>query len=161
MKSTPSKQILQATALGILAGMRTTAAMVAATHILSRGRFKRLGGSPLRFMQSPTVATVCKVISVSEIVVDKLPSTPNRTEPGGVIGRSLSGALAGAAICKAAGGKALTGALIGGATAIASTYAGYFLRKNIVKSSHIPDPVIGGVEDILTIGAGVTLCANA
>lgn len=161
MKTTTAKQLLQTVALGLLAGMRTTAAPVAASHILSRKKSKNLDGSVLKFMQSPTTATVFKVISISEVVADKLPTTPNRIEAGGVVGRGLSGALAGAAICKAAGGRALTGALIGGATAVAATYASYFLRKNIVKRNHLPDPVIGGIEDAITIGTGIALCANA
>jgi uncharacterized membrane protein len=160
MKTMISKQLLQAAALGLLAGMRTTAAPVAASHILSRKKSKNLDGSVLKFMKSPTTATVFKVLSISELVADKLPSTPNRIEASGVVGRSLSGALAGAAICKAAGGRALTGALIGGVAAIAATYASYFLRKNIVKNSNIPDPVIGGIEDVITISSGIALCAK-
>ena len=160
MKSNTAKYILQSAALGLLAGLRTSAAPVALTHILSNRKSKSLSSSALSFLHSPTLATVMKVLSVSEIVVDKLPSTPNRIEPAGVAGRGISGALAGAVICKAAGGKALTGALIGGAAAIASTYAGYFLRRTIVKNTHIADPIIGGIEDVVTIGAGVALCIN-
>jgi uncharacterized membrane protein len=158
MKLKISKPFLQAIGLGVLAGMRTTSALVVSTHILSNHQSKKLGNSPLKFMQSPTVATTLKVLSLSEVIVDKLPTTPNRTEPAGVAGRCLSGALAGAGIYKAVGGKALTGALIGGAVAIAATYGSYFLRKSATKASRISDPVIGGIEDALVIGAGIGLC---
>lgn len=157
MKPKISKSLWQVIGLGTLAGMRTLSAPVIATHILSHHPSKRLQKSQLRFMQSTTVAAVLKVLSVTELVADKLPSTPNRIEPAGVAGRCLSGALAGASIYKAVGGKPLTGALIGGAAAIAATYGSYFLRKNIVKANHIPDPVIGAIEDALVIGAGVGL----
>lgn len=143
--------------LGTLAGMRTLSAPVITTHILSNHPSKKLEKSPLRFMQSTTVAAVLKVLSVTELIADKLPSTPNRIEPGGVAGRTLSGALAGASIYKAVGGKALAGALIGGAAAIAATYGSYYLRKNIVKANHIADPWIGAAEDALVIGAGIGL----
>ncbi|AYL95601.1 DUF4126 family protein [Mucilaginibacter celer] len=161
MKLITTKQTLQAIVLGILAGMRTSAAPVAVTHILSRKKSRHISNSPLNFMQSPTLATVLKITAVSELVVDKLPSTPNRIEPAGVAGRGLSGALAGAAIFKAAGGNVWQGAFAGGITAVASTYASYWLRKNFVKSSGIADPVIGGIEDVITIGAGIALCNNA
>jgi uncharacterized membrane protein len=153
----PLKPIWQVISLGALAGMRTLSAPVITTHILSNHPSKKLEKSPLRFMQSTTVAAVLKVLSVTELIADKLPSTPNRIEPGGVAGRCLSGALAGASIYKAVGGKALTGALIGGATAIATTYGSYYLRKNIVKANHIADPWIGAAEDALVIGAGISL----
>jgi uncharacterized membrane protein len=153
----PLKPIWQVISLGALAGMRTLSAPVVATHILSNHPSKKLEKSPLRFMQSTTVAAVLKVLSVTELIADKLPSTPNRIEPGGVAGRTLSGALAGASIYKAVGGKALTGALIGGAAAIAATYGSYYLRKSVVKANHIADPLIGATEDALVIGAGISL----
>lgn len=143
--------------LGALAGMRTLSAPVITTHILSSSPSKKLEQSTLRFMQSTTVAAVLKVLAVTELIADKLPSTPNRTEPAGVAGRCLSGALAGASIYKAAGGKTLTGALIGGTAAIAATYGSYYLRKSIVKANHIADPLIGAAEDALVIGAGISL----
>lgn len=160
MKPTTSKQFLQAAFIGALAGMRTTAAPVIATHILSMAPSGKLNTSRLKFMQSPTLAAIFKIVSVSELVVDKLPSTPNRIETGGVAGRALSGALAGAAICKASGINAWKGVAIGGLTAVAATYASYFLRREIVKRAGVADPFIGGIEDIAVIGAGVALCSN-
>ncbi|MFC0518169.1 DUF4126 family protein [Mucilaginibacter angelicae] len=157
MKPKISKSLWQVIGLGTLAGMRTLSAPVVATHILSHHPSKKLEKSPLRFMQSTTVAAVLKVLSVTELIADKLPSTPNRIEPAGVAGRCLSGALAGASIYKAVGGKALTGALVGGTAAIAATYGSYYLRKSIVKANHISDPVIGAAEDALVIGAGIGL----
>ncbi|UOE46478.1 DUF4126 family protein [Mucilaginibacter sp. SMC90] len=157
MELKPLNPVWQVIGLGTLAGMRTLSAPVIATHMLSNNPSKKLQKSPLRFMQSTTVAAVLNVLSVTELIADKLPSTPNRIEPGGVAGRCLSGALAGASIYKAVGGKSLTGALIGGATAIAATYGSYYLRKNIVKANHIADPLIGAAEDALVIGAGFGL----
>ncbi|WP_114938066.1 DUF4126 family protein [Mucilaginibacter endophyticus] len=157
MKLKVSNPIWPVIGIGTLAGMRTLSAPVITTHILSNHPSKRLEKSSLRFMQSTTVAAVLKVLSVTELIADKLPSTPNRIEPAGVAGRGLSGALAGASIYKAVGGKTLTGALIGGAAAIAASYASYYLRKNIVKANHIADPLIGAAEDALVIGAGISL----
>lgn len=157
MKRKISKPLLPVIGLGALAGMRTLSAPVITTHILSNHPSKKLGKSPLKFMQSTTVAAVLKILSVTELIADKLPSTPNRIAPAGVAGRCLSGALAGASIYKAVGGKWLTGALIGGATAITATYGSYYLRKNIVKANHIADPWIGTAEDALVIGVGIGL----
>lgn len=152
-----SKQFWQVIGLGTLAGMRTTSAPLIACHILSNHQSKRLAHSPLRFMQSKNVAVALKVFALGEIVGDKLPSTPNRIKASALAARVLSGALAGASIYKATGGKAPMGALIGGAAAFASTFGSYFLRKSTVKTSHIIDPLIGAIEDALVIGGGAGL----
>ncbi len=161
MKIKISKPLWQVIGLGTLAGMRTASAPVIASHILSHHQSKNLTQSPLRFMQSVSVANTLKVMSFSELVVDKLPSTPNRIKPFGVLARSLSGALAGASIYKASGNNAFVGAVIGGSAALVSTFGSYYLRKGVVKGSHIIDPVIGAIEDALVIGAGVGISAMA
>jgi len=151
----------QVVGIGALAGMRTSSAPAITSHILSHHRSKRLEHSPLSFMQSKTVADTLKFLSMGELVMDKLPSTPNRIKPAGLAFRCLSGALAGASINKATGGKVLAGALLGGAAAIASTYITFILRKTIVKDTGIIDPIIGAIEDALVIGAGISLAQIA
>jgi len=151
----------QVIGIGTLAGMRTSSAPVIASQILSHHHSRRLERSPLNFMQSKTVANVLTILSVSEVIVDKLPTTPNRTKPAGIIFRGLAGALAGASIYKASGNNVLTGTLIGATSAVMSTYISFLLRKNIVKNTSIIDPIIGALEDALVIGAGVGLAQVA
>jgi uncharacterized membrane protein len=151
----------QVIGIGALAGMRTTAGPAISSQILSHHHSKRLERSPLNFMQSKTVANVLTALSVTEVIADKLPTTPNRTQPMGVIFRGLSGALAGASIYKASGNNPLIGSLLGATAAVASTFACYTLRKNIVKSTAILDPIIGAVEDAIVVGAGITLAQIA
>lgn len=151
----------QVLGIGTLAGMRTSSAPAIASQILSHHHSKRLERSPLNFMQSKTVANVLTVLSVSEVIMDKLPTTPNRTNAGGVIFRGLSGALAGASIYKASGNNVLKGTIIGTVSAVAACYLSFYLRKSIVKNTSIIDPVIGALEDALVIGAGVGLAQVA
>lgn len=96
-------------------------------------------------------------MAISELVIDKLPSTPNRTMPPVIIVRCLSGALAGASIYKASGGNVITGALLGATAAFASTFGSFYLRKGAVKKTKLFDPIVGAIEDALVIGAGVGL----
>ncbi len=112
-------------------------------------------------MQSKTVANTLKILAIGELIVDKLPSTPNRIKPAGIAFRCLAGALAGASINKATGGKVITGALLGATSAFASTYLSYMLRKTTVKNTGIIDPLIGAIEDALVIGAGIGLTESA
>ena len=151
----------QVLGMGVLAGMRSSSAPVITSHILSHHHSKSLEKSPLRFMQSSNVATALKVMALSELVMDKLPSTPNRIKPPVLAARCLSGALAGASIFKATGNNAITGALLGGAAAFASTFGSFYLRKGTVSKTKLYDPVIGAIEDALVIGAGVGLARIA
>ena len=150
-----SHPLWQVLGIGALAGMRTSSAPVITSQILSHHRSKRLQHSPLSFMQSKTVANTLMVLSISELVMDKLPSTPNRTRPASLVFRCLSGALAGASIYKATGSNVAVGAVLGAAAAFASTYASFTLRKSAVKNTRIMDPIIGAIEDALVIGAGI------
>jgi uncharacterized membrane protein len=147
----------QVVGIGTLAGMRTSSAPAVTSQILSHHHSKRLEKSPLNFMQSKIVANTLTVLSIGEIVADKLPSTPNRTAPAGVIFRGLSGALAGASIYKASGNNIWVGSVLGAATAVASTYLSFILRKSAGKKTSIIDPILGGIEDALVIGAGIGL----
>jgi uncharacterized membrane protein len=151
----------QVVGLGVLAGMRTFSAPVVASHILSRHKSKDLAESPLKFMQSDTTSLVFKVLAVGELVGDKLPTTPNRTATPGVIGRCVSGALAGASIFKASRNNALAGAIIGSVAALGSTFGCYYLRKFAGAKTGIIDPIIGGIEDALVAGAGACLIITA
>ena len=152
-----SKPFWQVLSLGTLAGMRTTSAPVITSHILSHHQSKNLAHSPLKFMQSKAVANALKVLALGEIAGDKLPSAPNRIKPAAISARVLSGTFAGAVIYKAVGGNVILGALLGGTAAFASTFGTFYLRKHLVKSSHIIDPVLGAIEDALVIGSGVGL----
>jgi len=147
----------QVLGIGALAGMRSSAAPVIASQILSHHQNKRLDRSPLKFMQSKRVSKTLMALAISEVIVDKLPSTPNRIKVAGLIGRGLSGALAGASIYKAIGGSAALGAALGGTTAIAAAFGSFYLRRNTVKKTRIFDPIIGAIEDALVIGAGAAL----
>ena len=156
-----SKSFWQVFGLGLLAGMRATSAPVITSHILSKHPSKQLPKSPLSFMQSGNVALGMKILAAGELVGDKLPKTPNRTCTTGVIGRCLSGSLAGATIYKASGNNALTGALLGSIVALGSTFGSYYLRKLTVDKTQVSDPYIGAIEDALVIGAGTGLIISA
>jgi uncharacterized membrane protein len=100
-------------------------------------------------------------MALGEFIGDKMPAAPNRISPPGLIGRCVSGALAGAGIYKAAGESWYTGALLGGTTAIASTFGSFYLRRAIVKHAHLIDPIIGTIEDAIVLGGGLGLAEMA
>ena len=127
------------------------------SHFLALPTENPLKDSPLRWLATPTSATVFGFLALGEIVGDKLPMTPNRIDPGPLFGRTATGALSGAAICQAEGEETMIGAAIGAASALASTFAFYHLRRLAGQSKLIPDPVLGAVEDVFAYGVGASL----
>ena len=153
------KQFKQVLGMGLLAGMRSAAAPALASHILSEHKGPFFRRHPIGFLSSIAVADVLKVMALGEFLVDKLPFTPNRTKPVSVTVRCFSGALAGAAIYKAAGKKPLTGAILGGLVAGASTYASFYLRKAL-SGSGVGNILSGVIEDAFVVGAGIKLAQS-
>ncbi|MGN6177819.1 MAG: DUF4126 family protein [Mucilaginibacter sp.] len=156
-KLTITHPFWQVVGIGALAGLRSASAPAIASHILSHHRSGRLNNTPIGFMQSDTTATVLKLLAAGEMAVDKMPFTPNRIKPASMAFRCLSGALAGAGISKATGGKIGAGAVFGATAALMSTYISFLLRKATVKATGVLDPIIGALEDALVLGAGAKL----
>lgn len=156
-----NKPFWQALSLGTLAGMRSMSAPAVVSHMLSHHHSKSIENSKLSFIQSDKVAGALKVMASLELAGDKVPGAPDRTKPAVLIGRILSGALAGGSIYKAAGGNAITGALLGSAAATLSSFAFLYLRKTAVKNTKLVDPIVGAIEDAIVLGSGVALIKTA
>ena len=161
MKLKISDPFWQAVSLGTLAGFRSMSAPAITSHILSHHQSAGLDHSALSFMQSDKAAIAFKLMALAEFAGDKLPSAPNRIAFPVIATRFLSGALAGASIYKAKGHKAYLGAILGGSAAILSTFGSFYLRKATVKGTKILDPIIGGIEDALVVGASAGLAKAA
>jgi uncharacterized membrane protein len=161
MKNETPDPFLQAISLGALAGMRSNAGPAAASHILSQQYSAELAGSPLKFMQSPRVSNVLKVLAIGEFIGDKLPMAGDRIVPVSLMFRSCAGALAGASLYKASGNNAFKGAVLGAAAAFGSTFASFHLRKAFVENTHVPQPVAGLLEDGLVVAGAVYLAGHA
>jgi uncharacterized membrane protein len=141
-----------------LAGSRATSAPAFLSQYLSHQALSpALAKSPLRFFAKPGVTTVLELLVAGEIVGDKMPSAPDRTVPQQLLVRTASGALVGATLYKAKGGKALAGALIGGLGTVAATYATWWLRTQASKQFKLDSSLVGAGEDALVLAAGTAL----
>jgi uncharacterized membrane protein len=157
MKQNESSQILEVFNLGVMAGIRSNSSPATASHLLSNQYSPELANSPLKFMQSPVFSNVLKVLAIGELIGDKLPSTGDRIAPVSIVFRCSAGALAGASIYKANGNNAVKGALIGAAAAFGSTFASFYMRKAVVDTTGIYDPIVGIIEDAIVAGCAVHL----
>ena len=140
-----------------LAGMRSMSAPAFLSHYLTQQPHAGLAGSPLRFLQKPTTASVLRLLAAGEMVADKLPTTPDRIAPAALLGRLLSGALVGAAWYRSRHGSALGGGLLGGLAAGAATCVSYALRVGISKQAGVPVALVGVGEDALVLAGGAAL----
>jgi len=153
MKTT-QKTYLRALGMGTVAGMRAVVAPALLSHFLVKSPAGELNFSRLHYLQLPKVALGLKLAAGAELVGDKLPNTPDRTIAPQLSFRVLSGAVVGATLALANKQSTITGALIGGAAAAAASFLFYFLRKELVNTTGLPDASIAVLEDTLAVAGG-------
>lgn len=150
--------LFRALALGVVAGMRSQmpGAMLA---FRQPDAPRRAGWRSWPILRITWGRRALMLAGAGEVVGDKLPSTPNRTDPNALAGRLLFGAMAGLAIgSEGRGNRArVTGAIAGMTGAAIGTFGGYRARKAVVNMTGLPDPAVAVVEDL----AAVTLANNA
>ena len=155
----PSQVLLLAFLIGVIAGLRTMTAPVVVAWAANR-HWLNLYQSPLALMGSTAAVAVFTVLALGELVVDKLPSTPNRTKLLGLIGRSVLGGLSGAAVAASGTHSIAPGAVLGVAGAITGAFAGYKVRKRLVRALKVPDFVIALLEDAVAIAGGLLIVSR-
>jgi uncharacterized membrane protein len=156
---TPTLVLLLAFLIGVVSGLRSLTAPAVVAWAAHRG-WINLDHSPLQFMGSTAAVVVFTLLAVVELVADKLPSTPSRTKPPGLIARIVLGALSGAAIAVSGAQSIALGALLGAAGGVAGAFGGYQVRTRLVKALKVPDFVIAVLEDAVAIGGGLFLVSR-
>jgi uncharacterized membrane protein len=142
--------LLFAFLIGFFAGLRSLTAPAATAWAVHLSWLKLQG--PLALIGSLPSVAIFTLLAVVELVADKLPKTPSRTAPPGLIARIVTGAVTGA--CVAAGGMqgALLGAVIGAAGGVVGCFAGYQARTGLVKALGTRDLYVALLEDLIAIG---------
>jgi uncharacterized membrane protein len=136
--------------IGVLTGLRSCTP-VAATAWYAHLGWIRLQG-PLAWVGSMASAVIFTVLAIVELVLDKLPKTPRRTAPPGLIARIVLGGLTGGCVAMAGGAAAaVTGGVLGALGGIIGAFGGYQARTRLVKALHAPDYVVAVLEDLVTI----------
>src|SRR5258705_11768734 len=88
---------------------------------------KRQKDNPaLNFLTKPQTVEILKVLAAGEVIMDKMPFAPDRTDALPLIGRLVLGGLVGAAVSK---DKCIQGGAVGALGALVATYAAYCIRK--------------------------------
>jgi uncharacterized membrane protein len=126
-------------AIGALSGLRS----LSAPAVLA----KRMGGEKAE--------RIASVLALSEMALDKLPFVPDRTKAPSLAFRALSGAVCGYLIAgrKGSSTQKWMSAFVGGAAAVAASYAGLQFRRKV----GLPKIVAAFAEDALVVGAGAII----
>jgi uncharacterized membrane protein len=112
-------------------------------------------GTRLAFLDHRSTLVVITVLAVAELIADKLPNTPARTAPLGLIARLVLGGACGVAIAISAGMSLFFSALLGSIGALAGALGGYYSRRFIVSKAHAPDFAVAVAEDVIAIAGGL------
>ncbi len=137
--------------LGAVAGLRAMLAPALFSRAASSYRKADFGDS---LLASAYVPAVFATLTVGELVGDKLPGTPNRTELLGLAARVVSGAVVGGSISAGYRKSVPAGIALGALAAVAAAYAGQNIRRAVSNQSGIPSPLLGAVEDLIAVGIG-------
>ena len=145
--------------IGVVAGLRSLTAPAAVAWAAHRNWID-LHRSPLSFMGSTAAVVVFALGAVVELFADKLPSTPSRLKPPGLIARIVLGGLSGAAVAASTSHSMAFGAILGAAGGIAGAFAGYELRTRLVRALGVPDFIMACLEDAVAIGGGLLIVSR-
>jgi uncharacterized membrane protein len=159
MFMTPALVLFLAFLIGVVDGLRSLTPPAVVAWAAYRG-WIHLDGTPLHFMASTAAVVIFILLAIVELVADKLPSAPSRTQPPGLIARVVLGASCGAALALSGAQPAALGALLGTAGGVAGAFGGYQVRTRLVKALKIPDFVIAILEDAAAICAAFFLVSR-
>lgn len=142
--------------IGAIAGLRS----MTAPAVVSWARKENWIHAPSRslaFLKSKKTVSIISALAIGELVVDKLPGTPNRTEPIGLAVRVLTGGFSAGALCAPKKRSIATGAMLGGLAAVAGAFIGYATRRRLHERLHWNHTAVALAEDAIAVSGGVLL----
>ena len=144
--------------IGLFAGLRSLTPPAAVAWAVHLGWLKV--APPLSLIGSLPAVIILSLLALTELIIDKLPNTPNRTAPLGLIARIVTGGLTGACVSLGGGQSAFVGAGLGVIGGIVGCFAGYQARVRLVKSLRQPDLTVAVLEDLVAIGGGLFIVSR-
>jgi uncharacterized membrane protein len=117
-------------------------------------------GTKLAFISHSAMLIVFTLFALIELTLDKLPKTPARTEPLGLIARIVFGCLCGISLAMSTGGGAAVAAIAGVTGALAGTFVGYNIRQALVFRGNLPDFGIALAEDVIALAVGFLVVSH-
>lgn len=139
---------------GLISGVRSQGAIGLLALSRERGVVSSAGSAPGTWLDDYRVRWLSIALTAGEVVGDKLPFTPARTQPAPFAGRLGFGAGAGATVASFIGSPKAPAVVRGAAGAAVSTITATLLRRTLTRATGLPDIVFGLSEDLLVYAAG-------
>jgi uncharacterized membrane protein len=144
--------------IGFFGGLRALTAPAATAWAARLGWLQM--PHPLSLIGSLPSVAILTLLALLELVADKLPRTPSRTAPPGLIARIVMGGLTGACMGSAGTQGILLGAAAGALGGIAGCFLGYSARTGLVRALGIRDLYIALLEDLVAIAGSLWVVAR-
>jgi uncharacterized membrane protein len=147
--------LLFAAAAGAICGMRSLNLPAFLSRRLA-GRRKIYGTfSPL--LAHPLVAMALPAAAAGEVVVDKTPVVPPRTDIPALFGRIGMAKVCAIVIAEQRREDIVLPATVAATTALAGTYAAYYIRRFIGEKLRVPDLITAFAEDAIVVTSSSAL----
>jgi uncharacterized membrane protein len=142
--------------LGWVDGLRSLTAPALVCWAAHLG-WLHLAGTRLAFINHRSTLIVFTLLAVVELIADKLPNTPARTAPLGLIARIVLGGACGLGLATSAGTSLPFPVLLGSMGALFGAFVGYHSRHLIVTKALVPDLAVAVAEDVIAIASGLLI----
>jgi uncharacterized membrane protein len=145
--------------LGCVDGLRCMTAPAVVCWAAHLG-WLHFAGTKFAFIDHPSTLIVFTLLAIVELIVDKLPNTPARTAPVGLMARIVLGGASGMALGMGAGISVSLAGVIASVGAVVGAFAGYHIRRAVVLKAHVPDLVAAIAEDAIAIAGGLLIVSH-
>ena len=140
--------------LGVSTGLRSFTPLAVTAWFAHYGKLP-VTGTWASWIAHPAAVGLLTTAAVGEFVGDKLPNTPNRTDPVALIGRLTLGGLVGAIVATALRRPLARGVALGVLGAAAGTYGGFYARRGLTKGAGLSDLPIALTGDAVAVALAV------
>ncbi len=140
--------------LGVSAGLRSFTPIAVTSWFAYLGKLP-VTGTWASWIAHPAAVGISTAAALGEYVGDKLPNTPDRTSPMGLVGRLSLGGLVGAIIATALRRPLAGGIAMGAAGAALGTYGGFYARKGLTDGAGLADLPVAITGDSASVALAV------
>jgi uncharacterized membrane protein len=144
--------------IGLFTGLRSLTPPAAVAWAVHLGWLKL--ARPLSLISLLPAVIILSLLAITELILDKLPNTPNHIAPPGLIARIVTGGFTGACVSLRGGQSAFIGPGLGLIGGIVGCFAGYQARARLVKSLRQADFNIALLEDVIAIGSSLFIVSR-
>jgi uncharacterized membrane protein len=144
--------------LAVIAGLRSMSAPAFLARAVRRGDLR---APDMPALGSPKVSALLALLAVGEMIADKTPFIPARTSVPALLGRVLSGGLAGATLFASEGRDRNSGVILGALCAVIAAYAGENFRTVGSERLGLPNALLGTLEDKAVLALGRRILRTA